>query len=44
MKKKVIQIKPISLELSENTKKYLEWLEWANKSFYAYTNSLFMIK
>lgn len=38
------KIKPISTELSEDTKKMLEWLEWANEAFHAYATQLFMIR
>lgn len=39
-----IKIEPIDCELSENTKKYIEWLEWVNKLINAYCNDLFMIR
>lgn len=46
MKKKEInniQIKPIDCNLSDNTKNYLKWVEWANKTMEVYANQLFLI-
>ena len=46
MKKKEInniQIKPIDCDLSENTKNYLKWLDWANNAMKAYATQLFLI-
>ena len=43
-KKYEINPKPISSELSENTKRLFEYLEWANKALEAYANNLFMIR
>ncbi len=38
-----IEIKPLSTELSENTKKYLVWQKWANDVFEISTNELLRI-
>jgi hypothetical protein len=48
MKKNVkeyeIEIKSIDTNLSENTKRFLEYLEWANRALEAYATQLFMIR